>query len=504
MMVRNRLTVIPLLLLVAAALGTLWLFDLGNGPEPIRADHVDAAPTTMLFGARLTGGAQPVSVETNAVGGFALQAAGGVAIYSLALGGMSGVTQAHIHQGAVGTNGDVVAFLFASDFSASGELTIEGTLRASSLIGPLVGDWEGFLTDLEAGNLYVNVHTTSHPAGELRGPLAPDPYASLFLIRSVPAGASLLGWSGLDSDSLNLLAANSAFSAIWWLGPNGWVADSPQLPSALRNNVALTRGTGIVVVATAATTLAIPVAQLGGIVNAVIDAVDDSSVMGVATLAPEGAGSRIRVAVQGLRAGDHANHLHRGSCEDPGSIHVPLTDLAAGDAGQASATTSWSENGLNNFRNGHYIAVHEFSTAAGIGAVIACGNLGPSVREDPGTAAQQGPTAGIVRLDGDSYDFSRGAVSSGGDFYVYFDGAESAFFANRAGQLGLVQLGALGSVALESVSVPSDGYSRAGVPIVEGDTYVSRAGEAEVDHYIVFRVLEVRLGEYVEIEFTYR
>jgi len=25
-----------------------------------------------------------------------------------------------------------------------------------------------------------------------------------------------------------------------------------------------------------------------------------------------------------------------------------------------------------------------------------------------------------------------------------------------------------------------------------------------VDHYIVFRVLEVRLGEYVEIEFTYR
>jgi hypothetical protein len=34
-----------------------------------------------------------------------------------------------------------------------------------------VNTWEEFLVELKAGNVYVNVHTTDNPAGEIRGQL---------------------------------------------------------------------------------------------------------------------------------------------------------------------------------------------------------------------------------------------------------------------------------------------------------------------------------------------
>jgi hypothetical protein len=32
-----------------------------------------------------------------------------------------------------------------------------------------VPDWDAFLADLDAGGLYVNVHTAARPGGEVRG-----------------------------------------------------------------------------------------------------------------------------------------------------------------------------------------------------------------------------------------------------------------------------------------------------------------------------------------------
>ena len=32
-----------------------------------------------------------------------------------------------------------------------------------------VGNWDGFIADLKAGNLYLNLHTTAYPPGEIRG-----------------------------------------------------------------------------------------------------------------------------------------------------------------------------------------------------------------------------------------------------------------------------------------------------------------------------------------------
>lgn len=87
------------------------------------------------------------------------------------------VTQAHIHQGAADENGPVVAFLFEADeplADAEGTLA-EDTLTADDLIGPMEGeDLDALLEEMRADNTYVNVHSTEHPAGEIRGQIEPE------------------------------------------------------------------------------------------------------------------------------------------------------------------------------------------------------------------------------------------------------------------------------------------------------------------------------------------
>jgi hypothetical protein len=83
---------------------------------------------------------------------------------------------AHIHLAPAGENGPVVAWLYPSgpppvliEGRFSGVLA-EGTITANSLIGLLAGqDLSALIEEFEKGNAYVNVHTTQHPAGEVRG-----------------------------------------------------------------------------------------------------------------------------------------------------------------------------------------------------------------------------------------------------------------------------------------------------------------------------------------------
>ncbi|MEO6167611.1 MAG: CHRD domain-containing protein, partial [Chitinophagales bacterium] len=67
------------------------------------------------------------------------------------------ITGAHLHVGAAGTSGDVVSDL--TDFLVGNY--IEGEVDPTS-----------FLSDLMAGNVYVNVHTDDNPNGEIRGQLS--------------------------------------------------------------------------------------------------------------------------------------------------------------------------------------------------------------------------------------------------------------------------------------------------------------------------------------------
>lgn len=130
------------------------------------------------FGAELTGGEEVPAVETEARAAVRLEVRSDGAIdYKLgAMGPIQQATAAHIHLGAFGQNGPVVAFLFQSstpqDFQA-GDQIAHGTLTAASVIAR--PGFEPTLANLveriRQGRAYVNLHTTAHPPGEIRGQL---------------------------------------------------------------------------------------------------------------------------------------------------------------------------------------------------------------------------------------------------------------------------------------------------------------------------------------------
>ena len=91
--------------------------------------------------------------------------------YSVHAKRLVGFTAAHIHVGAPGQPGPIVAPLPSSrsQRSRSGEVELQGRVRPSDLTGPLAGNWIGFVAALRTGGLYVNLHTEAHPGGEIRG-----------------------------------------------------------------------------------------------------------------------------------------------------------------------------------------------------------------------------------------------------------------------------------------------------------------------------------------------
>ena len=127
-----------------------------------------------VYVARLVGTQVVPAVHTTATATvtFASASNGTVLRYVLSVRGISNPTVARLHEGPVGANGPAIATLFAVP-AGNGRITgalASGTLRASSLGGPLAG---GRLADLlilvKAGRVYVLLGTARHPAGELRG-----------------------------------------------------------------------------------------------------------------------------------------------------------------------------------------------------------------------------------------------------------------------------------------------------------------------------------------------
>jgi hypothetical protein len=96
--------------------------------------------------------------------------------YKVIASNIENVLQSHIHLGGPGVNGPIVLWLYPSAPPAqlipgrSDGVLNEGTATAENLMGPLAGQPLSALVDaLNAGNAYVNVHTTQFPPGEVRG-----------------------------------------------------------------------------------------------------------------------------------------------------------------------------------------------------------------------------------------------------------------------------------------------------------------------------------------------
>lgn len=119
--------------------------------------------TDMAFVADLNGMNEVPMAATNAVGlgTFLLAKHQGELQYRVVLNDLTGPIQAaHLHMGAAGTNGPVVLDL-TPDISGN---TIAGS-----------ADPTMFLADLMAGDIYLNVHTTMFPNGEVRAQLLTQP-----------------------------------------------------------------------------------------------------------------------------------------------------------------------------------------------------------------------------------------------------------------------------------------------------------------------------------------
>lgn len=131
------------------------------------------------FRAHLSGAQEVPPVETNAQGQatFQLNKSGDTLRYKLIVANIEDVLMAHIHTAPAGSNGPVVAWLYPEDGPPPELISgrFDGVLAASAitaddLVGPLAGDsMDDLVALLRSREAYVNVHTSAHRAGEVRG-----------------------------------------------------------------------------------------------------------------------------------------------------------------------------------------------------------------------------------------------------------------------------------------------------------------------------------------------
>ncbi len=120
-----------------------------------------------------------ILIRENSSGSAAGGTAGDVLHYKLNVRDIENVTAAHLHMGKKGTataKGPVIAPLYTGPEKTGkfSGLLAEGTITDKDLKGPLSGKSVRDLAKLmNEGNVFVNVHTAQHPAGEIRGEVAP-------------------------------------------------------------------------------------------------------------------------------------------------------------------------------------------------------------------------------------------------------------------------------------------------------------------------------------------
>jgi hypothetical protein len=120
------------------------------------------------------------------------------------------IAAAHIHNAAAGVNGGVKRTLSFINGTASGTWKSTDT---EALTATLVAE-------LLAGRLYVNVHTSANPGGELRGQIVPDLVAS--------GGNRLPKVPGLTLVGSLIMAALLATALFWILRKRGWRTAGPR------------------------------------------------------------------------------------------------------------------------------------------------------------------------------------------------------------------------------------------------------------------------------------
>lgn len=108
----------------------------------------------------------PVTTNGSGAGTFALNAAQTEVAYYISAENLgSNVTAAHFHIAPTGQDGPIV-----EDITNN----IQGNATSLNINGRWTNLTASEVASLLAGNVYVNIHTTQNPDGELRGQLVED------------------------------------------------------------------------------------------------------------------------------------------------------------------------------------------------------------------------------------------------------------------------------------------------------------------------------------------
>ncbi|HKZ55874.1 MAG TPA: CHRD domain-containing protein [Anaerolineales bacterium] len=135
----------------------------------------------LRFEARLTGAREVPPVVTNTSGRaeFKVNSARTEIQFELKISKATDILAAagaHIHCGAKGVNGPIVAFLAGPVTGGfDGKVEIEATLTQANITNTACGATiSALVQSMLHGNAYVNAHSAAHPGGEIRGQIELD------------------------------------------------------------------------------------------------------------------------------------------------------------------------------------------------------------------------------------------------------------------------------------------------------------------------------------------
>lgn len=165
-MIRARNALPALALLTIAGCGGSDGADTTAGPAPERFTAVlNAAGVVPATTSASTGTISFESVPGDSAMSF-----------SLSVTNMGGITQAHLHNAAAGANGPALAWLLPVNGNAAQapSVTLDGVISLGNIEPAWIRGTPQLAMDsvkalLRAGRLYVDVHSSTFTAGEIRG-----------------------------------------------------------------------------------------------------------------------------------------------------------------------------------------------------------------------------------------------------------------------------------------------------------------------------------------------
>ena len=158
-----------------------------------------AVAGTMQFRATATGAEEVPIKSTSAEATLTLKIDGNeqAAKYDLKVtDAINDAFMAHLHRGPVGTNGGIVVWLWPHPFPGAVPPAsppalpgpFEGRLQKDTIVpsdlcwtatafycSAGVPQWDAFVQDVQNGMIYVNIHTTANPGGEVRSQVHEHP-----------------------------------------------------------------------------------------------------------------------------------------------------------------------------------------------------------------------------------------------------------------------------------------------------------------------------------------